>query len=113
MRIPTEAEYEYAARANSPAPRWGELDEIAWYKANSEGRTHEVGKKKPNAFNLYDILGNVWEYTADPYKPEHPISVAMRGGGWLTKAPGIRVSYRGFDLGDVKRKFTGFRCVAD
>ena len=113
MRLPTEAEYEYAARAGSPAPRWGDLDSIAWYKNNSNERTHEVAQKKPNAWNLYDMLGNVWEYTTDPYKPENPVSVAMRGGSWMTRGTGIRTSYRGFDMADVKRKFTGFRCVGD
>ena len=61
MRLPTEAEYEYAARANSPEPRYGDLDAIAWYKGNSNGRTHEVATKLPNAWHLYDMLGNVWE----------------------------------------------------
>jgi len=70
MRLPSEAEYEYAARANSPGPDSGELDVIAWYKDNSNGHTHEVATKQPNAWNLYDMLGNVWEYTNDPTSPE-------------------------------------------
>ena len=65
MRLPTEAEWEYAARAGSPAARYGNLDEIAWYTGNSGSKTHEVGQKKPNDFGLYDMLGNVWQWTAD------------------------------------------------
>jgi formylglycine-generating enzyme required for sulfatase activity len=64
-RLPTEAEWEYAARAGeSQAPS---LDEVAWYTANSEDETHPVGKKKPNAWGLYDMLGNVREWVEDQY----------------------------------------------
>ena len=59
MRIPTEREYEYAARGGSPAARYGDLDVIAWYKDNSRGRTQEVATKLPNGFQLYDRLGTV------------------------------------------------------
>jgi formylglycine-generating enzyme required for sulfatase activity len=61
-RLPTEAEWEYAARAGSLGPRHGELDEIAWYEANSGGETHPVKQKAPNGWGLYDTLGNVWEW---------------------------------------------------
>ena len=60
-RLPTEAEYEYAARAGSTVARYGNLDEIAWYKGNSGGASHEVAQKLPNAFGLYDMLGNTWQ----------------------------------------------------
>ncbi len=113
MRIPTEREYEYAARGGSPAARYGDLDAIAWYRDNSGGRTHEVATKLPNAFHLYDMLGNVWEFTNDPYNPEDPVFVAMRGGSWSTSAKSVRVSIRGFDVADRKRTFSGFRCVGD
>jgi formylglycine-generating enzyme required for sulfatase activity len=63
--LPTEAEWEYAARAGSTTARYGSLDDIAWYKGNSGGKTHEVGQKQPNAFGLYDVLGNFWQWTAD------------------------------------------------
>ncbi len=67
MRLPTEAEWEYAARGGNPAALYDPLDRIAWYKANSGGRTHRVGQKQANAYGLYDVLGNVDEWVADFY----------------------------------------------
>jgi formylglycine-generating enzyme required for sulfatase activity len=66
-RLPTEAEWEYAARAGSSESYAGRLDEIAWYAGNSEDETHPVGKKKPNAWGLYDMQGNVREWVEDLY----------------------------------------------
>jgi formylglycine-generating enzyme required for sulfatase activity len=65
MRLPTEAEWEYAARGGQPGKLYGELDAIAWYKGNSGMRTHAVATKQPNAFGLYDMLGNVLQWVAD------------------------------------------------
>jgi len=66
-RLPSEAEWEYAARAGNKEPYAGRLDDIAWYAANSDDETHPVGKKKPNAWGLYDMQGNVRELVEDWY----------------------------------------------
>ena len=66
-RLPTEAEWEYAARAGTTGDRYGNLDAIAWYGQNSGGRTHPVGGKPPNAWGLHDMLGSVWEWVHDWY----------------------------------------------
>ena len=70
-RLPTEAEWEYAARAGSTGPFAGELDEIAWYAGNSEDETHPVGKKKSNAWGIYDMHGNVREWVQDFYSANY------------------------------------------
>jgi formylglycine-generating enzyme required for sulfatase activity len=70
-RLPTEAEWEYAARAGTTEPYAGRLDEIAWYAGNSGEETHPVGKKKPNAWGLYDMQGNVRELVEDWYARDY------------------------------------------
>jgi hypothetical protein len=85
-RLPTEAEWEYAARAGSTAARYGNLDEIAWHSGNSGGRTHEVGQKLANAFGLFDMLGDVWQWTANWYGSVLHGSRAFRTVGSTTQA---------------------------
>ncbi|MGV9777993.1 formylglycine-generating enzyme family protein [Streptosporangium sp. NPDC003464] len=94
-RLPTEAEWEYACRAGTSGVRYGELDEIAWYRDNSGGEVHDVAAKAPNAWGLYDMIGNVWEWCWDVYDPTvyGPYRV-FRGGGWSDRPRGCRASCR-------------------
>ncbi|KAB2349118.1 formylglycine-generating enzyme family protein [Actinomadura rudentiformis] len=94
-RLPSEAEWEYACRAGTSGVRYGELGEIAWYRENSGGRVHEVGTRAPNAWGLYDMIGNVWEWCWDVYDPEvyGPYRV-FRGGGAHDRPRGCRASCR-------------------
>src|SRR5262245_7681044 len=94
-RLPTEAEWEYACRAGTSGARYGELDEIAWYRGNSQERVHEVGGKRPNAWGLYDMLGNVWEWCWDLYDAEvYGTYRVLRGGGWFDEHWSCRASVR-------------------
>ena len=83
FRLPTEAEWEYACKASTKEIRYDALDLIAWYKDNSQHKTHNVGQKKPNAWGLYDMLGNVWEWCSDIYdETVYGSYRVFRGGGW-------------------------------
>ncbi|WTD63971.1 formylglycine-generating enzyme family protein [Micromonospora sp. NBC_01638] len=94
-RLPTEAEWEYACRAGSTGPRYGPLDEIAWYRDNSGERVHEVGGRQPNAWGLYDMLGNVWDWCWDIYDAEvYGTYRVLRGGGWFDEHWSCRASVR-------------------
>ncbi len=112
MRLPSEAEWEYAARANTTGARYSDdLDSIAWYKDNSMGHSHPVAEKKPNGFGLYDMLGNMWEWTTSRSGVDAG-GVFLRGGSWMVRANTLRVSNRGFDTPEGVRRFTSFRCVS-
>ncbi|MCQ6959616.1 formylglycine-generating enzyme family protein [Mucilaginibacter aquariorum] len=94
-RLPTEAEWEYACKAGTTGIRYGELDAIAWYKANSDRSTHDVGLKEPNAWGLYDMLGNVWEWCSDIYDESVYGSYRIiRGGGWSDEERGCMATNR-------------------
>jgi formylglycine-generating enzyme required for sulfatase activity len=126
-RLPTEAEWEYAARAGSTSARYGELDSIAWYEKNSSGRTHAVGGKQPNQFGLFDMLGNVWQWVQDDYGPYRsdastdPLALikdstqkVVRGGSWVSDPQYVRASFR-VRGGPAYRNYIymGFRCVGE
>lgn len=85
-RLPTEAEWEYAARAGKSKDLYGDLNSIAWHSDNSEGRTQPIGQKEPNAFGLYDMIGNTWEWVHD-WKGTYP-------GGAVTDPTGPRTGQR-------------------
>ena len=122
-RLPTEAEWEYAARAGTSGDRYGNLDAIAWYEDNSGRRTHPVGQKEPNAWGLYDMLGNVWEWVGDWYgdypggsvtDPRGPRSGSyrvVRGGSWFVGAGGCRASGRGNASPGIRARNLGFRLL--
>ena len=122
-RLPTEAEWEYAARAGTTGGSYGELDAVGWYNVNSGGSTHAVGGKTANSFGLYDMLGNVWEWTGDWYgtypgtltDPTGPTTGSyrvVRGGSWITTAPGARAAYRYYGFtADIRYNALGFRLV--
>ncbi len=123
-RLPTEAEWEYAARAGSPEARYGPIDEVAWYSNNSDYKTHEVAQKRPNAWNLYDTLGNVWEWVndwygenyyptspeRDPRGPDGGELRVLRGGSWDGVPRYVCVSCRGRYNSSVRNIVVGFRC---
>jgi hypothetical protein len=111
-RLPTEAEWEYAALAGSSVDPYGPLDEIAWYRENSGGTTHPVGQKKPNAWGLYDTLGNVWEWCEDRYESGSEPRV-LRGGSWMDFQENVRVSFRSRLEPANRYDVIGFRCVRD
>lgn len=92
-RLPTEAEWEHACRASTTGARYGQLDDIAWYRANSHERAHDVGGKEPNTWGLYDMLGNVWEWCWDTYDTKvYGNYRVLRGGGWFDEHWSCRAS---------------------
>ncbi|MGN4422616.1 formylglycine-generating enzyme family protein [Bacillus cereus group sp. MYBK30-1] len=94
-RLPSEAEWQYACKAGTTGYIYGELKEIAWYNENSEGHIHEVGKKESNAWGLYDMLGNVWEWCYDLYDEKVYGSYRIfRGGSWAEEARGCGATCR-------------------
>ena len=78
-RLPTEAEWEYAARGGVAQPYYGVISQIAWYAGNSGDAPHAVGKKQPNAFGLYDMLGNVCEWVLDRYFDKYQLDSVATG----------------------------------
>ncbi len=109
-RLPTEAEWEHACRAGTTGPRYGPLDEIAWHRRNSHERIHDVGGKRPNAWGLHDMLGNVWEWCWDHYDPEvYGAYRVLRGGGWFDEHWSCRASVRRRSHPTFRTDDVGFR----
>ena len=134
-RLPSEAEWEYAARAGTTTP-WTCVDAtssclggIAWYCLNSGGTTHPVKGKTPNAFGLYDMLGNVWEWVEDCWHDSYTGAPStggvwsggdcsnrvLRGGSWedvVIVVEDLRVSHRGWSISPGTWAYhVGFRCA--
>lgn len=123
-RLPTEAEWEYAARAGELEPLHGSrLDDVAWHLGNSGRHTHPVAQRRPNAWGLYDMLGNVWEWTGDGYVPHPTQSVtdptgsapgrvrAVRGGSWYGGEGYLRFASRAGSTLNTRDNGIGFRCA--
>jgi len=132
MRLPTEAEWENAAHGGVPSARYNLIDRIAWYRGNSQRRTHPVAQKQANLYGLYDMLGNVWEWVADWYEhyptadftdPKGPAtgpSHVLRGGSWNDFSSDVRFSVRDHlvpDNSESVRDYDdytiGFRCAGN
>jgi len=140
VRLPNEAEWEYAARGGNQSRGLkyagsNNIDEVAWYGENSESSTHSVGKKKANELGIYDMSGNVWEWCLDEWhdsykdKPEQlrrsgneawgdlniddndNRSCPLRGGSWCGNARGCRSAYRIFRSARITLNLFGFRVV--
>lgn len=133
-RLPTESEWEYAARAGSAKPRYDSLDTIAWWRGNSQGHYFAVPVmgKSPNAFGLYDMIGNVMEWCdswygeypqiplydqnapSDAIDPVGPLSgtyKVWRGGSLYSEADACRAAYRNWSSPSAIYKGLGFRVV--
>lgn len=133
VRLPTEAEWEYACRAGSESRyHFGEdleekqLGDYAWFEANSERQTQLVAQKKPNAWGLYDMGGNVWEWCADYYAGPYldkaitdPVGVkegttrVLRGGCWESGPLSCRSTNRGAVIPERATSRFGFRIVVE
>ena len=136
FRLPTEAEWEYAARGGNKSQGYkyagsNTIDEVAWYSDNAEDvgessrdyGTHPVGTKAPNELGLYDMSGNVWEWCSDwrgkysssaqsnPTGPKSGSNRVERGAGWDNDARRCRVTYRGYYSPDASSNHLGFRLV--
>jgi formylglycine-generating enzyme required for sulfatase activity len=133
LRLPTEAEWEYACRAGSAAPyHFGDdvekiMKDHAWFEWNAGGKSHPVGEKKPNAWGIHDMHGNVWEWCADVYEfgyyakspkddpagPAEGKPRAVRGGAWYNGPGSCRAGNRwGFDPAGATPLY-GFRLAMD
>ena len=123
VQLPTEAQWEYACRAGTTGMYAGVLDDMAWHLSNSDRKPHPVGKKKPNAWGLYDMHGNVWEWcqdwygdypsdsVTDPTGPESGSNRVIRGDDWGHSSSSYRSALRNKLFPDGLGAHLGFRCV--
>ncbi len=128
VRLPAEAEWEYAARAGGREDSASRLEEAAWYEGNASDRAHPVGTKRPNPWGLVDMQGNAWEWCLDVWRPDYreaapegraqthdPVvpqvvwRYVLRGGSWFTPVRQLSLSYRARYLNHFSRPDTGFR----
>ena len=122
LRLPTEAEWEFACRAGTTTARYGVLNDVSWYEGNAGPTTHAVATKLPNALGLYDTIGNVWEWCQDWYGPYASGSVTnpagpttgsyrlLRSGSWLDDGSFYcRASQRFWLTPDYIINYIGFR----
>ncbi|OGT00964.1 MAG: hypothetical protein A3K04_09095 [Gallionellales bacterium RBG_16_56_9] len=109
-RLPSEAEWEYACRAGGQHEYCGSdsADSVAWYFDNSGNTTHPAGRKQANAFGLYDMSGNVWEWAEDCYNGDCARRV-LRGGSWGSSTYGLRAAFRGYGVPGDRGSYVGFR----
>lgn len=126
-RLPSEAEWEYAARAGTKSDDIEDLDAVAWNLTNSDDTSHVVATKKPNAFGLYDMLGNVVEWVNDWYEeryyeqspkanppgPKTGTEKTLRGGSWNQNNAASHYAFRFGDAPDYRNSFYGFRLVRE
>ena len=133
FRLPTEAEWEYAARAGTTSDFYwgqGEAKDFAWFNENSNNKTQPVGEKKPNAFGLYDMSGNVWEWVQDCWHDNYDQAPGdgsawqgqnngdcsrrvLRGGSWDNEPDWLRSAYRGRNYPGYRNYDIGFRLAQD